>query len=128
MAKIESFRDLKVYRLSLRQAKRLFELTKTFPAEERYALTDQVRRSSRAAGAMLAEAWARRRYQAAFVNNINEALGEAMETQCWLDHAAMCGYSEKEVHAELDEAWQHIGAMLNRMIQRADAFCRSASE
>lgn len=84
MSKISSFRDLKVYKLSLRQAKQIFVLTKEFPQEERFALTDQIRRSSRAVGAMLAEAWARRRYKAAFINKVNEALGEAMETQSWL--------------------------------------------
>ena len=76
---------------------------------------------------MIAEAWARRRYQAAFVNKIDEALGEAMETQVWLDHAVDCGYIDSKEHRNLDEAWQKIGAMLNRMIQRADDFCRSAS-
>lgn len=76
---------------------------------------------------MIAESWARRRYQAAFVNKINQALGEAMETQAWLDHALECGYISSEQHNELDRAWQHIGAMLNRMIQGADAFYKSAS-
>jgi len=73
---------------------------------------------------MIAEAWARRKYQAAFVNKINEALGEAMETQAWLDHARECGYINSELYHELDEAWQRVGGMLNRMIQRADDFCR----
>lgn len=123
MAKISSFRDLDVYAMSVREAKRLFDLSKAFPPEEKYALTDQVRRSSRAVGAMLAEAWARRRYPAAFVNKINEALGEAMETQAWLDHARMCGYIDDEQYRELDEAWQRIGGKLRRMEQRADTFC-----
>ena len=124
MPVLKSFRDLDVYKLALRQAKALFELTTTFPPEERYALTDQIRRSSRAVNAMLAEAWARRRYQAAFVNKVNEALGEAMETQAWLDHARMCGYLDQSQYDQLDGEWQHIGAMLNRMIQRADDFSR----
>ena len=92
MAEIKSFRDLDVYRLAREQAKRIFVLSKIFPVEERFSLTDQIRRSSRAVNAMIAEAWARRRYQAAFINKINEALGEAMETQAWLDHALLCGY------------------------------------
>jgi four helix bundle protein len=75
---------------------------------------------------MIAEAWARRRYQAAFVNKLNEALGEAMETQTWLDHALECDYINSEMYRELDATWQHIGAMLNRMIQKADIFCRNA--
>jgi four helix bundle protein len=117
-----------VYKLALEQAKRIFVITKDFPKEETYALTDQIRRSSRAVNAMIAESWARRKYQAAFVNKINEALGEAMETQAWLDHARECGYINSELYFEIDEAWQRIGGMLNRMIQRADDFCRYAAK
>ena len=127
MALIRGFRDLEVYVLAREQAKKIFALTKNFPLEERYSLTDQIRRSSRAVNAMVAEAWARRRYPAAFINKIDEALGEAMETQAWLDHTVDCGYMDRSQHRAMDEAWQKIGAMLNRMIQRADDFCRSAS-
>ena len=125
---IKSFRDLNVYKLALEQAKKIYIITKGFPKEELYSLTDQIRRSSRAVNAMVAESWARRKYPAAFVNKLNEALGEAMETQAWLDHARECGYIDSDQHRELDEAWQRIGAMLNRMIQRADDFCRHASK
>lgn len=127
MAEIKSFRDLDVYRLARDQAKQIFVLSKIFPMEERFSLTDQIRRSSRAVNAMIAEAWARRRYQAAFINKIDEALGEAMETQAWLDHAVDCGYLDRNQHRALDDSWQKIGAMLNRIIQRADDFCRHAS-
>jgi four helix bundle protein len=92
-----------------------------------YSLTDQIRRSSRAVGALIAEAWARRKHIAAFINKLDEALAEAMETQAWLDHALDCAYFDQAVHRELDNAWQHIGAMLNRMMERADSFCVSAS-
>jgi len=127
MAVIKSFRDLKVYQRALSEAKKIFLITKGFPREEMYSLTDQIRRASRAVGAMLAEGWARRRYKAAFINKVNESLGEAMETQAWLDHALACEYIDQRQHRELDDAWQHIGAMLNRMIDRADDFCKSAS-
>ena len=127
MPRIESFRQLEVYQLGLREAKRVFLITKEFPKEEKYSLTDQIRRSSRAVNALLAEAWARRRYMAAFVNKVNESLGEAMETQAWLDHALARDYLDETRHAELDKAWQRVGAMLNRMIQKADTFCRSAA-
>lgn len=127
MAIIRSFRDLDVYALGRQQAKRIFLLSKAFPKEERYSLTDQIRRSSRAANAMVAEAWARRLYPAAFINKIDEALGEAMETQAWLDHAVDCDYLTRAQHHELGDAWQKIGAMLHRMIERADDFCRSAT-
>ena len=127
MAAIKSFRDLKVYQRALSEAKKIFLITKGFPREEMYSLTDQIRRASRAVGAILAEGWARRRYKAAFINKVNESLAEAMETQAWLDHALACEYIDKKQHRELDDAWQHIGAMLNRMIDRADDFCKSSS-
>jgi four helix bundle protein len=124
MALIQSFRDLVVYRRAVVEAKHVFSLSRGFPAEERYSLTDQIRRSSRAVGAMLAEAWARRRYQAAFINKVNEALGEAMETQAWLDHAITCEYISRAQYKARDAEWQEIGAMLNGMIDRADDFCK----
>ncbi len=123
MAAIRSFRDLKVYQLARASAKAVFGFTRDFPREEIYSLTDQVRRSSRAVNAMIAEAWARRRYRPAFVNKIDEALGEAMETQAWLDHALDCGYLKPETYRLLDAQWQSVGAMLQRMRERADTFC-----
>jgi len=126
MAIIKSFRDLDVYVVAREQAKKIFIVSKSFPKVERFSLTDQIRRSSRAVNAMIAEAWARRRYPAAFINKIDEAMGEAMETQVWLDHALDCDYLDRNQHRALDEMWQKVGAMLNRMIQRADGFCRSA--
>jgi four helix bundle protein len=127
MAIIKSFRDLEVYVMAREQAKKIFIVSKSFPKEERFSLTDQIRRSSRAVNAMIAEAWARRRYPAAFVNKIDEAMGEAMETQAWLDHAVDCEYLDRNQYRTLDDMWQRVGAMLNRMIQRADDFCRSSS-
>jgi four helix bundle protein len=123
MAAIRSFRDLEAYQSARREAYKIFLLTKAFPPEERYSLTDQIRRSSRAVGSMIAEAWARRRYQAAFISKLTEALGEAMETQSWLDQALDCNYITPTQHRLHDAAWQSIGAMLNRMITRADTFC-----
>ncbi|NUO80157.1 four helix bundle protein [candidate division KSB1 bacterium] len=128
MALAKSFRELEIYKLALSESKKLFQLSKSFPKDERYSLTDQIRRSSRAVNAMLAEAWARRIYQAAFINKIDEALGEAMETQAWLDHALNCEYIDQKKHRELDDAWQHVGAMLNRMMQEADSFCKNAAK
>jgi four helix bundle protein len=98
-------------------------VTKGFPKGESYSLTDQVRRSSRAVSAITAEAWARRRYKAAFINKLNQAMAEAHETQSWLDHAHTCDYIDDEQYRELDDAWQKIGGKLNRMIQSADSFC-----
>ena len=123
MAVITSFRDLDVYKLAREQAGIVFTISKSFPNQEKYSLTDQIRRSSRAVDAMIAEAWARRRYPAAIINKISETLGEAMETQAWLDHAVDCSYINLKQHRELDDNWQHIGAMLNRMIERVADFC-----
>lgn len=128
MAAIRSFRDLDVYQLAREEAKKVFLVSKGFPPEEKYSLTDQIRRSSRAVNALIAEAWARRRYPAAFINKIDEALGEAMETQAWLDSAFDCGYIDGKQHQALDDRWQKIGAMLNRMIQRAQDFCRTGDQ
>ena len=127
MAAAKSFRDLKVYQAPREAALRIFTATKTFPREERHALTDQIRRSSRAVKAMIAEAWARRRYKAAFINKIDEALGEANETQSWLDDALDDGYVLKEHFQELDHRYQAIGGMLSRMIDGADDFCKYAA-
>src|SRR5882672_8192308 len=118
MPVIRSFRDLDVYRMGREHSQVIFRETKLFPREEMYSLTDQIRRSSRAVNAMVAEAWARRRYPAAFVNKINEALGEAMETQAWLDHALDCGYLNSAKHRDFVAAWQSIGAMLHKMMDR----------
>jgi four helix bundle protein len=120
-----TFRELRTYQMAREGAQRVFEASKQFPSEERYSLTDQIRRSSRAVKAILAEAWARRRYKAAFVNKIDEALGEAMETQSWLDDALDCGYLGTAAHAELDTLYQAIGGKLTAMINRADDFCKN---
>src|SRR4051812_46130784 len=127
MAHAKSFRELNVYRAGQECAGDIFRLTKSFPAEERYALTDQIRRSCRAVKAMLGEAWARRRYKAAFINKIDEALGESNETQSWLDDSFDCGYISEEQFRDLDGRYASIGAMLARMIDRAEDFCRLPS-
>jgi four helix bundle protein len=123
MPLIKNFRELNVYQAARGETQKIYGLSRSFPAEEKYALTDQIRRSSRAVKAMVAEAWARRRYRAVFINKIDEALGEANETQSWLDDCLDCGYISLEEFQQMDSAWQSIGAMLNKMILRADDFC-----
>jgi four helix bundle protein len=125
MAEIRSFRDLNVYKSAREAARGIFEMSKTFPRDERYSLTDQIRRSSRAVNAMIAEAWAKRRYEAAFISKVNDALGEATETQSWLDHAMDSGYITTAQFKELDAKWQQVGAMLHKMTERAHDFCKS---
>jgi four helix bundle protein len=126
MEPAKSFRDLRVYQATREAARSVFELSKSFRFEERYSLIDQIRRSSRAIKAMIAEASIRRRYKAAFVNKIDEALGETYETQSWLDDAIDSGYLSKEAFEELDRRYDAIGGMLSRMIDRADDFCKHA--
>lgn len=126
MGAARSFRELKVYESARAAAQKVFLVSKEFPREERYALIDQIRRSSRAVKAMLAEAWARRRYKAAFINKIDEALGEANETQSWLDDALDSKYLSASDFKDLNDRYQAIGGMLSRMIDRADDFCKHA--
>jgi four helix bundle protein len=124
MAIAKSFRDLNVYQRARETAQKIFELSREFPPEERYSLTDQIRRSSRAVTAMIAEAWGRRRYKAVFVNKLDETLGEATETQSWLDDAREAKYLSIEQFNTLDSNCMSIGQMLSRMIDRADDFCK----
>jgi four helix bundle protein len=127
MAMIKSFRELRAYQQARIEAKHVFDATRTFPGEEKYSLTDQIRRSSRAVKSMIAEAWGHRRYPASFASKLTDAIGEANETQSWLDDALDCGYLKPSQHQEFDLAWQSIGGMLNNMILKTDDFCRNAS-
>ena len=101
-------------------------MTKMFPKEEKFSLTDQIRRSSRSAKSMIAEAWGHRRYPASFVSKLTDGIGEATETQSWLDDSLDCGYINAAQHQDFNDAWQNIGGMLANMIAKADEFCRSA--
>lgn len=123
---IRSFRDLEVYQRARVEAQRVFKLSHIFPREERFSLTDQIRRSARAVKSMIAEAWAHRRYPASFVSKLTDALGEATETQSWVDDAWDCGYITAAQHRKHDDAWQAVGGMLNNTIEKADDFCRNA--
>ncbi len=118
-----SFRDLIVYQKTRAVAKRIFEATKSFPREEMYSLTDQVRRSSRSMGAQIAEAWAKRRYEKHFVSKLTDADGEQQETQHWIETAAYCGYMTADDVISLNRELAEIGRMLNSMIEKAASFC-----
>ena len=126
MAINRSFRDLKVYQHARIEAQGIFLLSKGFPREERFSLTDQIRPSSRAVKSMVAEAWGHRRYPASFVSKLTNAPGETTETQSWLDDALDCGYISEALHHSHDAAWQSLGGMINNTIERADDFCRNA--
>jgi len=120
MAKIVSHKDLRVYQLSFELGMQIFEVTKSFPSEERYSLTDQIRRSSRSVSGNLAEAWRKRRYPKSFVAKLSDAEGEAAETQVWLDYALACGYIQSERHDELNNNYEQLLAMLVTMIINPD--------
>ena len=114
---IRNHRELEVYKLAFEAAMRIFEVTKGFPAEERYSLTDQIRRSSRSVCANLAEAWRKRRYVGAFVNKLNDSEAEAAETQTWLEFAVKCDYLDAETGRALCQTYDHILGKLVNMIR-----------
>ena len=118
-----SFNELEVYRISENISRRIFGLSNEFPKEERYALTDQIRRASRSVGAQIAEAWAKRRYRKHFISKLSDADAEQMETQHWVQQAFQCGYmSEKDAREILAEL-KRVGRMLNSMMNKSRAFC-----
>ncbi|MEO6971575.1 MAG: four helix bundle protein [Chthoniobacterales bacterium] len=119
---IETAKDLAVYKLSFELAMQIFELSKRFPAEERYALTSQIRRSSRSICLNLREAWAKRRYEAHFISKLTDCDGEANETDSALDFAQACGYIPKDKHKELTSTCAEIGRMLGGMMKKAKSF------
>jgi four helix bundle protein len=123
--RIESFRDLKVYQTAFALQQEVFRVSRSFPREERYALTDQVRRSSRSVGANIAEAWQKRRYEAHFVSKLTDADGEQAETQHWLYTAYASGYVSEAVHNELLSMAKTLGRMIGAMLAKPSAFCRS---
>jgi len=111
---IRTHRDLDVYQRAFELAMRIFQETKSFPIEERYSLTDQIRKSSRSVCTNLAEAWRKRRYEASFVSKLSDAVAEAAETQVWTDFCVQCGYLRKEVGKELSDAYDNIlGKVVN---------------
>jgi four helix bundle protein len=126
-ARIESYRELVIYQRAFELQQELFRLSKSFPAEERYALTDQIRRSSRSVGANIAEAWQKRRYQAHFVSKLTDADGELAETEHWLDTSLACEYLDRETHRELLTKSRAVGRMLGKMIGTPQQWCHSHS-
>ena len=105
---IRTHHDLEVYQTAFNLAMEIFQKSKSFPKEERYSLTDQVRRSSRSVCANLAEAWRKRRYEASFLSKLSDTEAESAETQVWLEFAVQCGYLEVEVGQELSASYDNI--------------------
>src|SRR6187402_2518169 len=127
MKHVENFRDLDVYKLSRKLSKEIFEISKGFPKEEMFSLTDQIRRSSRSVGAQIAEAWAKRKYEKPFVSKLTDADGEQLETQHWIEVASDCCYLSKEAADNVLQNCASIGRMLNSMIAKAPTFCNPAN-
>ncbi len=121
--RIRSVRDLKVYKLAFEMAMRIYKISSDFPAAEKYALTDQVRRSSRSVCSNLAEGWRKRRYKAVFINKLSDAAQEAAETQTWLEFALACGYISQDLFEDLDKQYEQVFAMLFGLEKKADSFC-----
>ena len=117
-----SFKDLKVYEQAYRLATEIFQVTKSFPAEERYALTDQIRRSSRSVCANLAEAYRKRRYVKHFIAKVTDADGEASETSVWLDFALDADYITSGQHAKFAAGYGEVGKMLGSMLANPERF------
>ena len=115
-------KDLNVYNESFESAVRIFKITCNFPKEERYSLTDQVRRSSRSVAANIREGFAKRKYKDVFLRHLNDALGSSEETLTWLEFALRSDYINKENFAELSECYNKIGAMLFKLIKNWQKF------
>ena len=116
MALIKSHRELKAYQKSFELAMVIFRETKSFPKDEVFSLTDQIRRSSRSVSANITEAWRKRRYEKSFIAKLSDADGEAGETQTWLEYGYQCGYLSKETYQKLLNEYESLIGMLVRMI------------
>jgi four helix bundle protein len=123
LAHAQSFRDLIVYQKSRQLSREILDLTKTFPKEEMFSLTDQIRRSSRSIGANIAEAWAKRRYEKHFISKLTDSDGEQMETQHWVETALDCEYIDGKTSSQLIQKCLEIGRMLGGMMEKSEMFC-----
>lgn len=120
---LRHFRDLEVYQIAFDSAMKIFNITKGFAAEEKYSITDQIRRSSRSVCSNIGEAWRKRKYKAFFKNKLTDAMSEASETQTWLDFCLACNYTDRKVYEELNNIYETVIAKLNAMERKAESFC-----
>jgi four helix bundle protein len=120
MQNIRSYKELRVYQTAMDAAMKIFELSKRFPAEEKYSLTDQMRRSSRSVCTNIGEAWRKRRYPAHFISKMSDSEGEAEETRVWIEFAERCRYLTREEAGDLDTTYDRILAQLVNMIFNKD--------
>ena len=124
MEYVKSFRDLEVYKLSREVSKEIYILSKKFPREEQFSLTDQIRRSSRSVGAQIAEAWGKRRYEMHFISKLTDADAEQFETQHWLEVSEECRYIDPDTSEKLLHKCESIGKMIQSMIDKSSSFCK----
>jgi len=122
MTSAHGFRDLKAYQMAFTLAMEIFNESRKFPAEEKYSLTDQIRRASRSVVANIAEGYRKKRYPKMFVSKMADADGEATETQVWLDFAYECGYLLESRQLELKKGYEEVGRMLGGMIAHPERF------
>ncbi|MCK4252784.1 four helix bundle protein [candidate division WOR-3 bacterium] len=125
--KYKGYKDLKVYNLAYKLAMEIFEITKSYPKEEKYSLTDQITRSSRSVTSNLAEAWKKRRYVKMFVSKVVDAAGEAGETEVWLNYSLDCAYITKDKYDYFIEGYDEVNRMLYGMIDKPEKFCQSSA-
>ena len=123
MAAIKSYRDLIVFQKAYKVSMEIFKISKGFPKEEKYSLTDQIRRSSRSVTSNLCEAWAKKIYIKSFVSKLSDSLGEEYETEGWLDYSKDCGYIDPKTHADLLSQYDEVRKMLIAMINNPEKFC-----
>ena len=119
---MRGYEDLQVYQLAYQLAMEIFQVTKTFPVEERYSLTDQIRRSSRSVAANIAEGYRKRQYPKMFISKLSDADAEATETCVWLNFSMDCGYLDKEKQHKIKTEYQRVGRMLGSMMSNPDKF------
>lgn len=128
MEYVKSFKELEVYKYSRELAKEIFFLTRDFPTEEKYSLTDQVRRSSRSIGAQIAESWGKRRYENHFISKLTDADSEQFESQPWVEVAFENEYISKQKMDDLLSKCESIGKMLNSMMDKSSLFCKKGAK
>jgi four helix bundle protein len=123
MSHVNSFKELIVYQKAYKLAMEIFMISKDFPKEEKYSLTDQIRRSSRSVTSNLAETWAKKRYPKSFVSKLTDSLGEEYETEVWLDYSRDCDYINNETHDRILTEYDEVRKMLISMISNPDKWC-----
>jgi four helix bundle protein len=124
MVYVKSFRDLEVYKLAREVSKEIYLVSKSYPVEEKYSLTDQIRRSSRSIGAQIAESWGKRKYELHFISKLTDADSEQLETQHWIEISNECNYLNLDISKNLLQKCESIGKMIQSMIDKSSMFCK----